>query len=157
MAPSVAEYLRKVAARGENPLFGFGPEADFKDSAMNMAYAMQGGTNLPDKTYYFDADKKAIREAYVKHIAKVLELSGVPAADAATQASEVMAFETRLARVSQLAGRDVARRVAVLQPGDAGRRRQADAELPVDHVLRLAGRARRRRSSRWPCRPSTRK
>ena len=29
---SVAEHLRKVAARGENPLFGFGPDADFNDS-----------------------------------------------------------------------------------------------------------------------------
>ena len=98
---SIAEYLRTVAARGENPLFGFGPEADFKDSGMVMAYATQGGTNLPDRKYYFDADKKGDRDAYVKHIAKVLELSGVPAADAAKQSVEVMAFETRLARVSR--------------------------------------------------------
>ena len=56
----IADYLRKVAARGENPLFGFGSEADFKNSAVKIAYATQGGTSLPDKTYYFDADKKAI-------------------------------------------------------------------------------------------------
>ncbi len=99
--PSVAEHIRVTAARGENPLFSFGPEADFKDSAMNLAYAMQGGLNLPDKTYYFDKDKQAIRDAYVQHIAKVLELSGVPAADAAAQAKDVMAFETRLARASK--------------------------------------------------------
>ena len=97
----IAEYLRKVAARGENPLFGFGSEADFKNSSMKIAYAVQGGTSLPDKTYYFDADKKAIREAFVAHVAKVLELSGVPAADAATQAKQVMAFETRLAKASK--------------------------------------------------------
>ncbi|MBK9253374.1 MAG: peptidase [Proteobacteria bacterium] len=97
----IAEYLRKVAARGENPLFGFGSEADFKNSSMKIAYAVQGGTSLPDKTYYFDADKKAIREAFVAHVAKVLELSGVPAADAAMQAKQVMAFETRLAKASK--------------------------------------------------------
>jgi putative endopeptidase len=97
----IADYLRKVSARGENPLFGFGSLADFKDSAMQMAYAVQGGTSLPDKTYYFDADKKAIREAFVTHVAKVLELSGVPAADAAAQAKQVMAFETRLAKASK--------------------------------------------------------
>src|SRR3546814_19887694 len=48
---AIAEYLRTSAARGENFLFGFGAEADFKDSAMNMAYAMQGGLGLPDKGY----------------------------------------------------------------------------------------------------------
>ena len=98
---SIVEYLRKVAARGENPLFSFDSEADFKNSAVKIAYAMQGGTSLPDKTYYFAADKKAIRDAFVAHVAKVLELSGVPAADAAKQATQVMAFETRLAKVSK--------------------------------------------------------
>src|SRR5690606_4659195 len=98
---SVAAYLRTVAARGENPLFSFEPEADFNNSTINMAYAMQGGTGLPDKTYYFDADKQPIRDAYVQHIARMLELSGVPAAAAATQAREVMTIETRLARASR--------------------------------------------------------
>src|SRR3546814_13618426 len=55
---AIAEYLRTRAARGENFLFGFGAEADFKDSALNMAYAMQGGLGLPDKGCYFDADKQ---------------------------------------------------------------------------------------------------
>ena len=98
---SVAEHIRKVAARGENPLFEFGPEADFNNSAMNMGYAMQGGISLPDRNYYFDADKKDIRDAYVLHIAKMLELSGVPATDAALQARDVMQLETRLAKVSK--------------------------------------------------------
>jgi putative endopeptidase len=97
----VAALLRKLASRGENPLFEFGPEADFKDSTMNMAYAEQGGTNLPDKEYYFAPAHKAIREAYLVHIAKVLELSGVPAADAATQARDILKFETRLAKASK--------------------------------------------------------
>src|SRR3546814_5328559 len=67
---AIAEYLRTSAARGENFLFGFGAEADFKDSAMNMAYAMQGGLGLPDKGYYFDADKKDKLDAYEQHVAK---------------------------------------------------------------------------------------
>ena len=98
---AVAEYLRTAAARGEGFLFGFGPEADFKNSAMNMAYAMQGGLGLPDKAYYVDADKADKLAAYERHVAKVLELSGVPAADAAKQAGDVVAFETRLAKVSK--------------------------------------------------------
>jgi len=98
---SIAAYLRASAARAENPLFGFGSEADFKNSGMKIAYAQQGGTSLPDKTYYFDPSKKEAREDFVKHIARVLELSGVPGADAAAQATQVMAFETRLATASK--------------------------------------------------------
>ena len=98
---AVASYLRASYAKGEGQLFGFGPEADFKDSAMNIAYASQGGLGLPDKGYYFDADKKDKLAAYEKHVAKVLELSGVPAADAAAQARDVVAFETRLAKASK--------------------------------------------------------
>lgn len=98
---SIAEYIRTSAARGENGLFSFGAEADFKDSANNIAYAGQGGLGLPDKTYYFDADKKDKLAAYQQHVAKVLELSGIPAADAATQAKDVVAFETHLAKASK--------------------------------------------------------
>jgi putative endopeptidase len=99
--PSVAEHLRKIAAVGENPLFAFGPLADFKDSSQNIASAFQGGLGLPDSTYYSLADKKPIRDAYEKHIAKVFELAGTASADAAKQAASVLAFETRLARASK--------------------------------------------------------
>ena len=119
---SVADYLRKSYAKGEGQLFGFGPEADFKNSSMNIAYAMQGGLGLPDKGYYFDADKKAKLAAYQQHVAKVLELSGIPAADAAKQAKDVVAFETRLAKVSKSSeelSRDVALYYNPVTPADA--------------------------------------
>ncbi len=98
---AVTEYLRSSAARGENVLFSFGADADFKDSDTNIAYAGQGGLGLPDKSYYFDADKQDKLAAYEKHVARVLELSGVGAAKAAEQASNVIAFETRLAEASK--------------------------------------------------------
>ena len=120
--PAVADYLRKSAARGENVLFGFGPEADFKQSSMNIAYATQGGLGLPDKGYYFDKDKQDKLAAYEKHVAKVLELSGVPAADASTQAKAVVAFETRLAKASlssEQIQRDVSLYYNPTSPADA--------------------------------------
>ncbi|WP_199753412.1 M13 family metallopeptidase [Luteimonas cucumeris] len=98
---SIAEYLRKSAAVGESTIFGFGSGPDFNNPGVNIAFAMQSGLGLPDTTYYTDADKQDKRDAYVAHIARVLELSGIPAADAATQAKDVMAFETRLAKVSK--------------------------------------------------------
>ncbi len=130
-----------VAAQGENFLFGFGAEADFKDSKTRTSPTpCRAAWACRIAAYYFDADKKDKLAAYEQHVAKVLELSGVPAADAAQQAKDVIAFETRLAQGVQVQRGDVARRRAVLQPGQPGRRRQADAELPVDAVLRVAGR-----------------
>ncbi len=98
---AVAEYLRSSAATGENFLFGFGSDPDFKNSATNIAYAFQGGLGLPDKEYYEKAEHKDKLTAYQAHVAKVLELSGIAAADAAKQAKDVVAFETRLAKVSK--------------------------------------------------------
>ncbi|WAC65033.1 peptidase [Pseudoxanthomonas sp. SL93] len=98
---AIVAYLNDSAAKGQAFLFGFGAEADFNKPDTNFAYAFQGGLGLPDKNFYFDADKKDIRDGYVAHIAKVLELSGVPAADAAKQAGDILAFETRLAKVSK--------------------------------------------------------
>jgi len=119
---SIATWLRQSFARGEGSLFGFGPEADFKNSSMNMAYATQGGLGLPDRGYYFDKDKADKLAAYQAHVAKVLELSGVPAADAASQAKDVVAFETRLAKASKSSeelSRDVSLYYHPISPADA--------------------------------------
>ena len=118
----IAEYLRSSAAKGENNLFGFGANADFSDSTVNIAYAVQGGLGLPDKEYYENAAHKDKLVAYQAHIAKVLELSGVPTADAATRARDVIAFETRLAKVSKSSeqmSRDVKIFYNPVSPADA--------------------------------------
>ena len=109
---AIVAYLRSSAAKGQNGLFGFGAEADFKNSAVNMAYASQGGLGLPDKEYYTKAENKEKLAAYEQHIAKVLELSGIAAADAAAQAKAVIAFETRLAKVSK-SSEDLSRDVSL--------------------------------------------
>ncbi|MBA3928859.1 MAG: peptidase [Xanthomonas sp.] len=98
---AIVAHLNQTAANGQNVLFGFGALPEFSNPDMNTAVAMQGGLGLPDKNFYFDADKKDIRTAYLAHIAKVLELSGVAAADAKKQADQILAFETRLAKASK--------------------------------------------------------
>jgi putative endopeptidase len=98
---SIAAYLRTAAARGDGAVFDFDPEADFKNSSMTIAFVTQGGLGLPDKTYYADEDKRDKLEAYQAHVAKVLELSGLAADAAASQAEAVVAFEKRLANVSK--------------------------------------------------------
>ncbi|QOW20868.1 peptidase [Lysobacter ciconiae] len=98
---ALADYLHQSAATGDNVLFRFYAGPDFKDSAMNIAYASQGGLGLPDKSYYFEDAYQDKLAAYQAHVAKVLELSGVDAAKAAEQAGQVVAFETRLADASK--------------------------------------------------------
>ncbi len=118
----LAAWLRDAFARGEGELFSFGPEADFTNSSMNIAFVVPGGLGLPDRAYYFDADKADKLAAYQKHIAKVLELSGVEAAAAADQAKAVIDFETRLAKVSKSAeelSRDVSLYFNPVSPSDA--------------------------------------
>ena len=98
----IAQYLRESAARGEGFLFGFGPAADFKDSNMNIAYATQGGLGLPDPSVYTSdrEDHQKNRADYLLHITKLLKLAGDDEASAEQKAEQIMAFETRLAKVS---------------------------------------------------------
>ena len=119
---SIAEFLRASAAEGNGYLVGIGSMPDFKNSDINIAATGQGGLGLPDVPYYSKAEYQKIRDAYVAHVAKVLELSGVAAADAATQAKDVLAFETRLAKVSKSSeefSRDVGLYYNPVSPADA--------------------------------------
>jgi putative endopeptidase len=96
----VVSYIRDSYAQGEPVLFRFSGNADFKDSNKEIAYANQGGLGLPTADYYSKPEYEKIRAAYVAHIAKLLQLTGVSATDAQQQASAVLAFETRLAAAS---------------------------------------------------------
>ena len=83
-------------------LFNFSSGQDFKDSNAEIGQADQGGLGLPEKDYYFRTDAKAVetRKEYVAHIARMMQLPGVSAADAAKQADAIMRLETALAKVS---------------------------------------------------------
>ncbi|HET6804846.1 MAG TPA: peptidase, partial [Frateuria sp.] len=96
----VADYLDKSFSTGDMQVFAFGSEADFKNASMQIGYAFQSGLGLPTKDYYTDAKYAEQRNAYLDYIAKALQLTGVPAADAKKQADQVLAFETKLAGAS---------------------------------------------------------
>ncbi|MBL0165453.1 MAG: peptidase [Xanthomonadales bacterium] len=96
----IVAYLNDSFSRGQGSVFAFGAEADFKDSSRKIGYAFQGGLGLPTPDYYEKPEHAELRDAYVAHIAKILELIGVDAAAAKTQATAVLAFETQLAKAS---------------------------------------------------------
>ncbi len=96
----VAAWLDAAAAAGRGQVFGFSAQPDYHDAKMQIGYARQGGLGLPTPDYYTKAEYKPLRDAYVKHMAKLFELTGVAADQAAKQAGQAMALETALAHYS---------------------------------------------------------
>jgi putative endopeptidase len=96
----VAAWLGKAFAEGNGIGFRFGPGADFKNASRQIAFAGQGGLGLPTPDYYAKDEHKAVRDAYVAHLARLFELTGTPSEPARRKAEGVLAFETRLARAS---------------------------------------------------------
>ncbi len=74
-----------------------------------------GGLSLPDRDYYFrdDARSKMIRDEFVQHVQRLLQLLGDSPQTAAAAAKTVMDFETALAKVTltNVARRDPYNRV----------------------------------------------
>lgn len=87
---------------GVRIFFGAGSEQDAKDATKVIAEVHQSGLGLPDRDYYLkdDPKSKAIREAYVKYVARVLQLAGDSPEAAAVEALTVLRLETALAKVS---------------------------------------------------------
>ena len=93
-------YLQSI---GVNAFFGVDSTQDYKDSTEVTGELDQGGLGLPDRDYYTRDDPKSQeqRAEYQKHVAKMFELMGDPAATAATEAQTVMDLETQLAKASE--------------------------------------------------------
>ncbi|HVT72009.1 MAG TPA: M13 family metallopeptidase [Lacunisphaera sp.] len=95
--------IGRLYADGLDTSFEFHVQVDDKDATAMIAKFVQGGLGLPERDYYFRTDAKSaeLREQYVAHVARMLELGGAPSAAAGTQARAIMALETRLAQASR--------------------------------------------------------
>jgi len=82
--------------------FGFGSEADPKNSVMHIGQIRQGGLGLPDRDYYFRTDPKSdtLRQFYVAHVARTLTMLGAAPEQARADADLIMKLETALAESS---------------------------------------------------------
>jgi endothelin-converting enzyme/putative endopeptidase len=100
---SKVKLAETVAAMASNwPLFKYRSNQDYRDSTQVIAEVDQGGLGLPDRDYYTKDDPKSeeLRNAYVAHVQKMLELLGDKPDAAAAGAQAVMRIETELARGS---------------------------------------------------------
>ncbi len=98
-----ADVLKQIAHLhriGIGSFFGFLSGPDDKKADMNIAQAFQGGLGLPDRDYYLKDDEASqkIRDQYVEHVSKMLQLLGDPEKKATESARKVLAFETSLAK-----------------------------------------------------------
>jgi putative endopeptidase len=103
-AISDTKALQKTMAEldkiGVSGLIGFFINQDAKNSEVNALQMWQTGLGLPDREFYFktDSTSKAIRAAYVKHMAKTLTLLGEDSMHADAAAKNIMMLETELAK-----------------------------------------------------------
>jgi putative endopeptidase len=99
---AIVDALVQLHRIGVDALFAFSSEPDAKDSTRMIAGADQGGIGLPDRDYYLKDDPRSVklREQYVAHVQKMLELLGEAPAKAAADSQAVMRIETDLAKGS---------------------------------------------------------
>jgi putative endopeptidase len=97
------DEVARLHSQGARVLFFFSSAQDDKNSRQMIAVANQGGLGLPDRDYYTkdDARSKQLREQYVQHITKMMQLAGDAPAEASSEAATVMSIETQLALASK--------------------------------------------------------
>jgi putative endopeptidase len=114
----LAAYNAKQDRRGGGAFFNIGITQDQKDSSQQIAATGQGGLTLPDRDYYLNQEPryKKIREQYFDHMVKMFTLLGDTAAQATTEAANVLWIETELAQGSmdRVTMRDPAKRYHVM-------------------------------------------
>jgi endothelin-converting enzyme/putative endopeptidase len=91
----LAAFVGALERKGGSGFFGAYVDTDDRDSDRYLVNVVQGGLGLPDESYYRDDKFAEIREKYVAHVGRMLDLAGWPAPEEA--AKRVMALETRLA------------------------------------------------------------
>ena len=85
--------------QGIDVAFSFGAMPDPLESTRNIGVADEGGLGLPDRSYYFASDdaSKTLRQEYIAHIGRMLELSGENTEKARADAAGAMRMELALA------------------------------------------------------------
>ena len=96
-AADVVRLLGRLQREGSGGLVDAYVNTDDRQSDRNIVNLVQGGIGLPDESFYREDGFAEIRTAYETHVARVLELIGLDADQAADGAARVLALETRLA------------------------------------------------------------
>ena len=97
----LARVLGEMTPIGFMGVVGADVEVDINDPERYTSWIGQSGLGLPDESYYREEAQAPLRQAYVAHVARMLELAGLTESFAASGerlAERVMAVETDLAK-----------------------------------------------------------
>ena len=94
--------LNFIDAQYQGVLFGIFASPDFDDAKKMLPALDQSGMGMPGREFYLKDDEKSkqIRDKYLQYVARLLELSGEPQAQAAADAQAVLVIETGLANAA---------------------------------------------------------
>lgn len=97
---SMASFVHRSSG---SPLFAFGVYQDSKISSKMAVHVWQGGLSLPDRSYYFDKDDRAvmIRTKLEEHLVNTFKLLKYDEVKAKEAAANIMKLETALATHSR--------------------------------------------------------
>lgn len=88
-------YIGRLQRRGGGGFYSVFVENDPGDPDRYVTFFEQGGLSLPDESYYREEHFASIRDAFVAHVQRMLELAGV--SDAETRSRRIFELETKLA------------------------------------------------------------
>ncbi|GAA1736934.1 M13 family metallopeptidase [Aeromicrobium alkaliterrae] len=90
-----ASLLGDLERTGTHGVLGIYIAPDRGQPDRYVTHAFQGGTGLPDESYYREDDFAEIRDAYVGHVARMLALAELD--DPEGRAARILDLETRIA------------------------------------------------------------
>ncbi|HLJ86992.1 MAG TPA: M13 family metallopeptidase [Candidatus Angelobacter sp.] len=138
--PSLLAYIHQrvrpadlnfIDAQYQGVVFGIYAAQDFDDASKTVAMVDQSGMNLPAREFYLEKDDKSkqVRDAYVDHIARMLELTGETHKEASTAAPAILGMETAFANAAM----DIVRRRDPKNQNNKMTLRQLQALTPSFH------------------------
>ncbi|MFC9789105.1 M13 family metallopeptidase [Rhodococcus sp. NPDC127528] len=92
---TLAGLLGSLQRTGVSGAIGNYVDTDAKNSARYLVHLTQSGIGLPDESYYREDSYAEIRDAYLAHVQRMLELAGRP--DPAGDAARILDLETAIA------------------------------------------------------------
>jgi putative endopeptidase len=101
--PALLKFIAVEMTSGNRSVISFGISPDNKNSSINIAHVYQGGTGLPEKSYYFNTDSATlhVQQAYIAYLRDLFRLTGSSPAAANKNADIVYGIEKQLAAASK--------------------------------------------------------
>jgi putative endopeptidase len=102
-AKSLVSVVADLKRAGSSTLFADFVTQDDKNSEVMTYKLWQGGIGLPEREYYFKNDSATlnIRNEYINYITTTLTMAGEDSITARSDAKNILALETRLAKASR--------------------------------------------------------